>query len=447
MKVTYAFAKALAIASLALFSFGTGAVNAQQTPKPPLQVKTPKDGIIDPIVVDVAPDLVIDGFEQYGEPVQVGGQLHVPIKVRVHNKSMVDINEKVLCAVRVGDDFPWHTFMMPLEENMMDVAIGVVKFNYNPQNNPSGQVTLTAHVDAPVGPDEIPVEDHGRVLEFNESNNERSIVIRVAADGDIDSGSQQPSLPGDVTGQFPNPDRAKPDLRITWDELSGHVRYKGEYLEAPFFARVKNDGGAAVNEKTVFGVRVYNNYVWHAFIPPLKPGEAAYTSGTIRIHDPTRKYSGTTIPAMCFADAAIGPDEVPVAEHGRVLEEDETNNHRTLFLDVPALTHFGPQPNFPVHPNPNFQNGGQQNRPRPGNNEFYILPWYGKPNGASPRPGTTRPGRPATPRPAGPNSKRPPNRRRGTVSPAPNRSSRGQVHSNLPTRRIVPTNGNSSARR
>lgn len=126
-----------------------------------------------------SPDLVVTEFKATGAPAYKNGAWEIGFQVTVKNQGSTATDASFVNGVRVQSDWRWSGFMSGLSVGGQKSASGVVKIA-DPGKVMAGRtVDLRAVADAPIAAGDTSSDPQGRQSESNESNNERSLSVKL----------------------------------------------------------------------------------------------------------------------------------------------------------------------------------------------------------------------------------------------------------------------------
>ena len=127
-----------------------------------------------------SPDLIITKLAQSGSPYYQDNNLVVPVIATVYNKGKADAKGKFVVGVKRFSKWQWLKLTDTLKpKNSRNVKI-FVKIPDRRKRLDGRTIKLTAMADAPVAAGDTSMPKHGRVKETNESNNTKSLSMKVS---------------------------------------------------------------------------------------------------------------------------------------------------------------------------------------------------------------------------------------------------------------------------
>lgn len=126
------------------------------------------------------------------------------------------------------------------------------------------------------------------------------------------------------------------DLVVTKFKAAGKPKVQGKEIWIPVHVEVRNQGKATANGKFAVAVKRLNTWRWVTLTATLTSGKSRTMQGIVKI--PKRRFGPKTIKLVAMADAPIAAGDTSMPKWGRVKESNESNNTRTLSVQLPSTS-------------------------------------------------------------------------------------------------------------
>lgn len=288
-------------------------------------------------------DLMIQQFQTTGQPKFNNGKLEVPFRMVIRNLGTVPSNDNLVNGIRISNEYQWSGLMKSIAPQGTKVVNGVLKATPPAGARPNRDLHLIAMVDAPIAAADTSIPKWGRQRESNERNNTKALGVKIppqvgnlttgnsgAASGKIRPGKTTTRRP--AAGGGPSP----ADLTVESFESQGQIRYRNGKLEIPFRMKIRNLGDLPTPANVLNGVSFGKQYRWSGLMKSVPAHGTRVATGVVKIPDPGQLQKGRRVKLVAMADAPIAAADTSIPKSGRVQENNETNNYRTLEVKVPG---------------------------------------------------------------------------------------------------------------